>query len=139
MVGNMSGLSGIVESMFAADKTVNRQNMSNTNTVNFSNYLDAALLNYRSGLLFGNGLGAGYSYLSALSGSTWQSVVVQALKEELKKELESDEENNGEACDKEEIQKITKSKKPDWASIRVIQRYESPMKQEDLPCKGLLV
>ncbi len=138
MIGNMSGLSGMVESMFATDKTAIRQHTTNPNTANFSNYLDSALLNYRTGLLFGNGFGSDYSYMQALSGSTWQSVVVQALKEELKKELESDEKNNNKAKDSD-ISKTTKDKKPDWATIRVIQRYEAPIKQEDLPCKGLLV
>lgn len=138
MVGNMH-LSGIVESMFAADQTANRQNMTKGNPANFSNYLDSALWNYRSGLLFGNGYGSEYSYLQALTGSTWQSAVVQALKEELKKELENDEKNSNEAEDGGEVPKAAKDKKPDWATIRVIQRYASPMKQEDLPCKGLLV
>ena len=47
MVGNVNG---IVESMYAAENARTQQSAASGKTGNFSGYLDAALLNYRTGL-----------------------------------------------------------------------------------------
>ena len=79
MVGNVNG---IVESMYAAENARTQQSAASGKTGNFSGYLDAALLNYRTGL-FTQGLGGGFGnalYMNALSGQTWQSIVLKARK-----------------------------------------------------------
>ncbi len=133
MVGNVNH---IVESMYAADNIKNQQSTANGKTGNFSDYLDLALSNYRTGLLTG-GLNSGYSYLNGLSGSTWQTVVLEALRDELKKnqtkETKETQQENEEASSL-----ASAGKKPDWAKIRVIEHYKSP-KEELIKEKGILV
>lgn len=134
MVGNVNH---IVESMFAADNIKNQQSTASGKTGNFSDYLDSALLNYRTGLLTG-GLNSGYSYLNALSGSTWQTVVLEALRDELKKKEAAETEDD--RRDTEEAKSsASEKKKPDWAKIRVIEHYKSPREEELARHKGILV
>lgn len=134
MVGNVNH---IVESMFAADNIKNQQSTANGKTGNFSDYLDSALLNYRTGLLTG-GLNSGYSYLNALSGSTWQTVVLEALRDELKKK-EAAETKDDRRDTEEAKSSASEKKKPDWAKIRVIEYYKSPREEELTRHKGILV
>ena len=125
MVGNVNG---IVESMYAAENARSQQGAASGKNGNFSNYLDAALLNYRTGL-FTEGLGGSLSnsfYANALYGSTWQNTVLKALKEELEKKDESRETEEAEE-DKKSGTAAYSKKKPDWAKIRVIQRYQAPL------------
>ena len=135
MIGHVNG---IVESLAAADNVKSSQNTANTNAGKFSDYLDSALLNYRTGLLTGSGM-SNYSYLNALSGTAWQSVVLKALKDELKKELNSDESESTVQEDESAAPNAVKKKKPDWATIRVIQHYKSPRMEENAESKGVLV
>ena len=134
MVGNVNH---IVESMFAADNIKNQQSTASGKTGNFSDYLDSALLNYRTGLLTG-GLNSGYSYLNALSGSTWQTVVLEALRDELKKK-ESAETEDDRRDTEEAKSSASEKKKPDWATIRVINRYKSPTEEAVGKEKGMLI
>lgn len=132
MVGNVSG---IVESYFAADHAKSQQNTAASQTGSrFSDYLDYALLNSRTGLLFGNGLDSGYSYMNGLSNSMWQSMVLKALKEGLKKDSDAEDTDTS---SQEDTAKAEAKKKPDWATIRVISRYQSPMAQTAE--KGMLI
>lgn len=133
MVGNVNQ---IVESMHMADNIRNQQNTAGGKTGNFSDYLDSALLNYRTGLLTG-GLNSGYSYLNALSGSAWQTVVLEALRDELKKKESGETKKSLE--DAEETESLaSEKKKPDWAKIRVIEHYKSP-REEPAEKKGILI
>lgn len=134
MVGNVNQ---IVESMFAADNIRNRQSTVGGKTNNFSGYLDSALLNYRTGLLTG-GLNSGYSYLNALTGSSWQTLVLEALRDELKKK-ESDQAEKTEQDSKDAKSQASVKKKPDWAKIRVIEHYKSPGEEELIRQKGILI
>ena len=134
MVGNVNH---IVESMSAADNIRNQQSTANGKTGNFSDYLDSALLNYRTGLLTG-GLNSGYSYLNALSGSTWQTLVLEALRDELKKK-ESDQTEKTQQDSEDTKSQASTKKKPDWAKIRVIEHYKSPREEELVRQKGILV
>lgn len=136
MVGNVSG---IVESYFAADNAKSHQNTTAAQTNSrFSDYLDYALLNSRTGLLFGNGIDSGYSYTNALTGSIWQSMVLKALKEELKKDSET-EDTDAALKEAAKSEKTAEKKKPDWATIRVINRYKSPMEEAVGKEKGMLI
>lgn len=134
MVGNVSGM---VESYFAADNARSHQTTAASQTNSrFSDYLNYALLNSRTGSLFGTGQEFGYSYMNGLSNSLWQGMVLKALKEELQK----DSDTKGTETSSQEDAKSTKAeakKKPDWASMRVINRYKSPMAQE--AAKGMLI
>ena len=134
MVGNVNS---IVESMSMADNIRNQQSTANGKTGNFSDYLDSALLNYRTGLLTG-GLNSGYSYLNALSGSTWQTVVLEALRDELKKKESDQTEKTKQDGEDTKSQSETK-KKTDWARIRVIEYYKSPKEEATMKQKGILV
>lgn len=134
MVGNVNH---IVESMSAADNIRNQQSTANGKAGNFSDYLDSALLNYRTGLLTG-GLNSGYSYLNALSGSTWQTFVLEALRDELKKK-ESDKTEKTRQDSEDTKSQASAKKKPDWAKIRVIEHYKSPKEEELIKQKGILV
>lgn len=126
MIGNVGSL---VESMNAANNAKLHQNTANTTSENFKNYLNAALLNSQSGL-FSSGLSSGYSYFNPMSGSIWQTVVLEALRDELKKENES-EEKKGADSEKESFgTQAQKTKKEDWARIRVIRRYQPPVLEE---------
>lgn len=126
----------IVESMTAADNIRNQQSTANGKTGNFSDYLDFALSNYQTGLLTG-GLNAGYSYMNALSGSAWQTVVLEALRDELKKK-DSDETKENRQEEKESESLASAKKKSDWARIRVIEHYKSP-REEQKEKVGILV
>ena len=119
MVGNVGG---IVESMYAADNVKNQQHMAGSRTGSFSDYLDYALLNGRTGLLSG-GLGFGSSYLNPLAGSSWQTLVLGALRDELKKKAD---EQKSESAQEEGVSQVRK-KKPDWATIRVVEHYKAPV------------
>lgn len=134
MVGNVNH---IVESMSAADNIRNQQSTANGKAGNFSDYLDSALLNYRTGLLTG-GLNSGYSYLNALSGSTWQTFVLEALRDELKKK-ESDKTEKTQQDSEDTKSQTSTKKKTDWAKIRVIEHYKSPKEEELIKQKGILV
>lgn len=134
MVGNVNH---IVESMYAADNIRNQQSTANGKAGNFSDYLDSALLNYRTGLLTG-GLNSGYSYLNALSGSTWQTLALAALRDELKKK-ESDKTEKTQQDSEDTKSQAAAKKKPDWAKIRVIEHYKSPKEEELIRQKGILV
>ena len=134
MVGNVNS---IVETMSMADNIRNQQSDANGKTGNFSDYLDSALLNYRTGLLTG-GLNSGYSYLNALSGSTWQTVVLEALRDELKKKESDQTEKTKQDSEDTKSQSETK-KKTDWARIRVIEYYKSPKEEAMMKQKGILV
>lgn len=133
MVGNVNH---IVESMHAADNIRNQQSAANAKNGNFSNYLESALLNYRTGILTG-GFNSGYSCLNALSGSSWQTVVLEALRDELKKK-QTEEKKDDSQKDEETSALAQAKKKPDWAKIRVIERYKSP-KDELSEKTGVLV
>ena len=137
MVGNVNG---IVESMYAADHARTQQSTASEGNRNFSGYLGSALLNYRTGLLTG-GLGGGYGnsmYLNALSGSAWQSMVFKAIKDELEKKEKSGK--SKEETDRGESGAFVSSKKKeDWATIRVIERYQSPLQENGLKSKDILV
>ncbi len=126
MIGNVGSL---VESMNAANNAKLHQNTANTTSENFKNYLNAALLNSQSGL-FSSGLSSGYSYFNPISGSIWQTVVLEALRDELKKGKES-EEKKGSDSEKDTFDtQAQKTKKEDCARIRVIRRYQSPVLEE---------
>lgn len=134
MVGNVNN---IVESMFAADNVRNQQSTANGKTDNFSGYLNSALLNYQTGLLTG-GLNSGYSYMNALTGSAWQNVVLEALRDGLKKSRQT--ESAEEESDQESgVSSNEARKKSDWATIRVIRRYHAPVLEEENTKKGILV
>ena len=92
---------------------------------------------FRSGLLTG-GLNSGYSYLNALSGSTWQTVVLEALRDELKKKESDQTEKTKQDSEDTKSQSETK-KKTDWARIRVIEYYKSPKEEAMMKQKGILV
>ncbi|MCI9427746.1 MAG: hypothetical protein HFI81_08335 [Eubacterium sp.] len=126
MVGNVGQ---IVESMNAANNARSGQNTANAASPDFKDYLETALLSSRNGL-FSSGLGGGYSYLNPLSGSVWQTAMLEALRDELKKGRKS-EEKEGETL-KEDVSssQTEQTKKEDWVSIRVIRRYQSPHKEE---------
>ncbi len=132
MLGNING---IVESFYKADNIKAQQNMAGAKSSGFSDYLDYALLNGRTGLFGENNLYAGYPYSSPLSGSLWQGVVLDALRRGLKKE--SEEETKVQQED-EPIQAEAK-KKPDWARIRVIRHYQSPVAREGVENPGILI
>ena len=119
MVGNVGG---IVESMYAADNVRNQQNAADAKAGSFSDYLDYALLSGRTGLLSG-GTGFGYSYLNPLASSSWQTLMLGALRDELKKK--ADGEKSGE--DKEGEVSQPHRKKPNWATIRVVEHYKAPV------------
>ena len=132
MVGNVGQL---VESMNAANNAKLTQNTANTNSGNFKNYLDTALLNSRSGLLtnglFSSGLSSGYSYLNPLSGSVWQTAMLEALRDELKKGRSSEDKESEDLQEESSDSQTQKTKKEDWARIRVIRRYQSPVLEEN--------
>ena len=132
MVGNVGQL---VESMNAANNAKLNQNTANTNSGNFKNYLDTALLNSRSGLLtnglFSSGLSSGYSYLNPLSGSVWQTAMLEALRDELKKGRSSEDKESEDLQEESSDSQTQKTKKEDWARIRVIRRYQSPVLEEN--------
>ena len=134
MVGNVNG---IVESLYAADNVRTQQAATNSKSDNFSNYLNLALSNYQTGLLTG-GLGSGYSYLNQLTGSTWQTAVLEALKEGFKKEQKSEDTSSG-GQEEEGGANLAKQKKPDWATIRVIRHYQPPVMDENVKKQGVLV
>ena len=103
MIGNVGSL---VESMNAANNAKLHQNTANTT------------------------LSSGYSYFNPISGSIWQTVVLEALRDELKKGKES-EEKKGSDSEKDTFDtQAQKTKKEDWARIRVIRRYQSPVLEE---------
>ncbi|MCI9209078.1 MAG: hypothetical protein HFI83_00075 [Eubacterium sp.] len=137
MVGNVNG---IVESMYAAENARTQQSAASGKTGNFSGYLDAALLNYRTGL-FTQGLGGGFGnalYMNALSGQTWQSIVLKALKDELEKKEQSGHAEGADTQDREKSE-VSAPRKPDWATIRVIERYRSPLQEDTQNNKGIQV
>ncbi len=134
MVGNVNG---IVESMFAAENARNQQSTANGKSGNFSSYLNSALLNYQTGLLTG-GLNSGYSYMNALTGSAWQNVVLEALRDGLKKNRQTDEKEDN-AKEAEASSNGVQKKKSNWATIRVIRHYQSPVLEEENAKKGILV
>lgn len=132
MVGNISGVGSIVESMYASDNIKMQQGTPKADNSSFSNYLDRMLLsNYQTGFLMGNGMSSSYSYLNALSGMSWQNLLVEALREELQKKSDEGETKNAESEDDTKGLKTAKKKKPDWATIRVIQHYKSPIEQAE--------
>ena len=126
MIGNING---IVESYYAADTAKSKQNASNGAAKGFSDYLDYALLMNRGNGLFSDGLGIGSSYSNALSGNFFQSLALKALKESLKKES-SGSENDAE--EESETNEDVNGKKAEWARIRVIHHYKSPLLEEEL-------
>ena len=119
MVGNVGQ---IVESMNAANNARSGQNTANAASPDFKDYLETALLSSRNGL-FSSGLGGG-------TGPVWQTAMLEALRDELKKGRKS-EEKEGETL-KEDVSssQTEQTKKEDWVSIRVIRRYQSPHKEE---------
>lgn len=135
MVGNVGQL---VESMNAANNAKLHQNTSNSTSDIFKNYLDTALLNSRGGL-FSDGLGSGYSYLNPLSGSVWQTAMLEALRDELKKGRESEDEKSDDLEEETSSPKAQKEKKEDWARIRVIRRYQAPMVEGNKSKKEIVV
>lgn len=138
MVGNVNS---IVESMFSADNVRNQQSTAGKSTGNFSDYLDSLLLNSRAGLLTG-GLNADGSYLNGLLGSTgsiWQMAALKALRDELKKAQKTDETEASERENAALESKTASGKKTDWATIRVIRRYQSPVMEQDSKTPGILV
>lgn len=126
MVGNVGQ---IVESMNAANHARSGQNTANAASPDFKDYLETALLSSRIGL-FSSGLGGSDSYLNPLSGSVWQTAMLEALRDELKKGRKS-ENGEGETLEEDVSSSRTEQKKKeDWVSIRVIRRYQSPHKEE---------
>lgn len=140
MIGNVSG---IVNSMFAADNARNSRNTANTNTGNsFSDYLNYAFLNSSSGALFGNGIGSNYSYMNGLSGSIWQTFALKSLIDGIQKNNQTTAGTTTAASDtkQENSESVSGSeKKPDWAKIRVLQYYNTPTAQQSLKSRGILV
>ena len=61
-------------------------------------------------------------------------MVLKALKEGLKKDSDAED---ADASSPEDTAKAEAKKKPDWATIRVISRYQSPMAQTAE--KGMLI
>ena len=136
MVGNVNN---IVESMYAADNARSyRQAAAASNTETFSDYLDLALLNGRTGLLTG-GLSSDYSYRSILSGSIWQTAVLEALRDGLKKNGTEADTKGGQAQGEATAARLSEEKKTDWARIRVIRRYQVPVETAMEEKKGILV
>lgn len=140
MIGNVNG---IVDSMFAADNLKNRQNAADAKAgSSFSDYLNYALLNARSGSLFGDGIGMGsnYPYMNAMSGSIWQTFALKALIDGMQKNSQTtasesaqgQQENGGASAKAAEA-------KPDWAKIRVIRHYQSPIPNQNPANRGVLV
>lgn len=130
MIGNVNG---IVESMFASDRIRSSQNTANTKTGSaFSDYLEYALLNSRSGALFGNGV-------DALPGSVWQTFALKALVDGLQKSKQGETASAADKTQENSNAVAREEKKPDWAKIRVIHRYKAPMAQEKLQNRGVLV
>ena len=139
MIGNVNG---IVDSMFAADSLGSRRDTANTKTgSSFSDYLNYALLNSRSGALFGDGTGIGnVSYLNAMSGSLWQAFALKALVDGIQKNnqtaatdtVQGQQENGSTSAKAAEA-------KPDWAKIRVIRYYQPPVLQQNPENRGTLV
>ena len=77
-------------------------------------------------------------YLNALSGSAWQSMVFKAIKDELEKKEKSGK--SKEETDRGESREaVSSEKKEDWATIRVIERYQSPLQENGLKSKDILV
>ena len=137
MLGNVTG---IVDSMFAADNVRSRQNTANTNTKNScSDYLDYALLNSRSGSLLGTGIDSGYSYMNGLSGSIWQTFALKALIDGMQKSSNSAAEGSTTAVSENRAASGLAEKKPDWAKIRVVQYYKAPTVQQNLGNQGILI
>ena len=140
MVGNVNG---IVNSMFAAEGAANSRNTARTNTGNsFSDYLDYALLNSRSGALLGGGIGSNYSYMNGLSGSVWQTIALKALVDEIKKNNQTASDTTAAAEDAQQGNSKAFSKpekKPDWAKIRVLRYYNAPAVKQSTKSRGILV
>lgn len=139
MTGNVNS---IVESMFAANSLKNQQNtVSQKNKSSFSDYLNYALLNSQSGALFGSvsGTGLSYPYTSPLSGSVWQAFALKALADGLNKNNQpaSIASENGQEQDPQAAG--AKTKKPDWAKIRVVRYYQAPQAAEKQNNPGILV
>ena len=81
MVGNVNG---IVESFYAADNVRSQQSTARGQNGNFSNYLNLALSNYRTGLLTGGPSGGLYNnslYFNTLTGCSFKSAQRRAEKE----------------------------------------------------------
>lgn len=138
MVGNVNG---IVESFYAADNVKSQQSTASGQNSDFSNYLNSALLNYRTGLLTG-GLSDGLSnslYFNTLTGSAWQGVVLKALKDELEKNNKSGDSESTKEDGENETALSAKTKKKDWAKIRVIEHYKSPMKENESTGKEIRI
>lgn len=135
MVGNVGQL---VESMNAANNAKLQQSSSNANTSrnNFSDYLDTLLLNSGNSLFSGV---SGYSSLNSMSGSIWQMLALQSLKDSLKKEKQSDNGEDSGSDGKSGASAGSQAKKTEWAKIRVVERYKSPVKDVKEPAKGILV
>lgn len=135
MVGNVGQL---VESMNAANNAKLQQASSgaNANRDNFSDYLDTLLLNSGSGLFSGV---SGYSSLNSTSGSIWQMVALQSLRDSLKKEKQSEDGEDSESGKNGAVLKESQAKKTEWAKIRVVERYQSPAKDVKESAKGILV
>lgn len=125
MNGAIGSVNGIVESFYTADAYQGRQNTdAKDNSFNsFQDYLNAALNNYRTGMLTGSSLYSNYgnysNYDSVLSG-----VAVNAL---LSRILESQPADS--RSEKSGSSQKAEKEKPAWASIRVIRRYQEPTVQ----------
>ena len=76
--------------------------------------------------------------MNALSGQTWQSIVLKALKDELEKKEQSGHAEETDTQDREKSE-VSAPKKPDWAKIRVIERYRSPLQEDTQNNKGIQV
>lgn len=135
MTGNVSG---IVEAFFPTDRWNSQPRVATETAGKFSDYLDLALLNGRTGLFTGSmQAGTGYPFAQGLSGSIWQTLVLKALQDQLKKKEEAagqTQQKDGDA----EYARADVKKKPDWATIRVLERYRAPA-EENAPTKSMRV
>lgn len=138
MTGNLSGVGSIVESMHTAENLRMQQNTANTKGSSFSDYLDMALLNNRTGLFTGSGINSCYPWYHTFSDYSWKNTIIKALRDELKKESD-EEQKKVQSEGAKESSSVSRKKKPDWAVVRVIERYQPPVVQTTSESEGLLV
>lgn len=142
MNGAIGNVNGIVESFYTADALKSSANTKDNSSYSFQDYLNAALNNYKTGMLTGSGLYGSNYYGSSLYntglyntglygsgmygnyGSILSGVAVNAL---LSRVLESQAANSSQ--EKSGGSQESEQEKPAWASIRVIRRYQEPAVQ----------
>lgn len=121
MNGAIGNLSSIVESFYTADTLKSRASAEDDSSNSFQDYLNTALGYYRTGMLTGSGMYGNYSNI--LSG-----VAVNAL---LSRILEREAADSTSVMNDAAGSQRSEQKKPAWATIRVIRRYQEPALQPE--------